>query len=347
MKSSEFITEVDRRTALKGILGGVGLKYAMDPVAKAVGSITSALTPANRRPDNQPDKIPSTPKPTTPQSSTTTKPSTTKIEPAPQPELFTPQTVKPQIPSRSSPKQREYRLMTAAEDSGIRGLELAQFMAQCAVESHDFRALETYSTEDKLKSYAALKNVGNETRDDNWRYRARGYIHLFGRDNYRIIGRKLGIDLESNPDLAAREDIAERIAIEFWLERVRPYMQRNASLLIDRSTGKPASKQSRPENLERRIDWTNTRAATYPVNKNYEHLDRRAAAFRNWRERIADYERGSRTLEEARKRKSKKSKSKRSSRSRSKRVSGVFFPGYWGWGGSWESGNGGADGGGE
>lgn len=65
------------------------------------------------------------------------------------------------------------------------------------------------------------RNLGNTEPGDGWKYHGRGYIHLTGRDNYERIGRALGIDLVNNPDLAADREIAARIAIHYWQERVR------------------------------------------------------------------------------------------------------------------------------
>ena len=47
-------------------------------------------------------------------------------------------------------------------------------------------------------------------------YRGRGYIQLTGRNNYEYFGKKLGIDLINNPDLANDPQIAANIAAEFF-----------------------------------------------------------------------------------------------------------------------------------
>ena len=64
--------------------------------------------------------------------------------------------------------------------------------------------------------YANRMGNGPAETGDGWRFRGRGYIHLTGKDNYKRYGEYLGLDLEGNPDLAEKEDIAAEIAAEFW-----------------------------------------------------------------------------------------------------------------------------------
>lgn len=66
------------------------------------------------------------------------------------------------------------------------------------------------------------RNLGNTEPDDGWRFRGRGYVQLTGRDHYESMGRRLGVDLVGHPELAADRDIAARIAIAYWNDRVRP-----------------------------------------------------------------------------------------------------------------------------
>ena len=64
--------------------------------------------------------------------------------------------------------------------------------------------------------YANRMGNGPGETGDGWRFRGRGFIPLTGRYNYRLYGEYLGLDLEGNPELAEREEIAAEIAAEFW-----------------------------------------------------------------------------------------------------------------------------------
>lgn len=66
------------------------------------------------------------------------------------------------------------------------------------------------------QAYEGRANLGNTQPGDGPRFKGRSYIQLTGRANYRYFGNKLGVDLETNPDLALRPDIAARIAAEYW-----------------------------------------------------------------------------------------------------------------------------------
>jgi putative chitinase len=69
---------------------------------------------------------------------------------------------------------------------------------------------------EKLANFVYGGRMGNVNTGDGYRYRGRGYIQLTGRETYREVGRIAGLDLESNPDAAARPENAIRIACAFW-----------------------------------------------------------------------------------------------------------------------------------
>ncbi len=109
-------------------------------------------------------------------------------------------------------------------------LRLAHFLAQCSHESAAFTRVEenlNYSAERLLKVFPkyftresaekyAHNNVmiasrvyadrmGNrdETSQDGWKFRGRGYIQLTGKDNYQRFGSKVSENLLTDPDLVA------------------------------------------------------------------------------------------------------------------------------------------------
>jgi len=59
-------------------------------------------------------------------------------------------------------------------------------------------------------------SMGNTQPGDGWRYRGRGALQLTFRNNYRLFGQHLGIDLEGKPDLAADPAVSVQIALEFF-----------------------------------------------------------------------------------------------------------------------------------
>jgi putative chitinase len=69
-------------------------------------------------------------------------------------------------------------------------------------------------------AYRAPKyRLGNDQPGDGARYAGGGYIQLTGKDGYRRMGRKIGVDLVASPELAQDPDVAARIAVEFWKDR--------------------------------------------------------------------------------------------------------------------------------
>ncbi|MEO8531396.1 MAG: trypsin-like serine protease, partial [Deltaproteobacteria bacterium] len=65
---------------------------------------------------------------------------------------------------------------------------------------------------------ARLGNLGRETMD-GWNYRGSGFIQLTGRYNFRARGAEIGLDLESDPDMARRELEGLSAAIAYWTAR--------------------------------------------------------------------------------------------------------------------------------
>lgn len=120
------------------------------------------------------------------------------------------------------------QLKKTATAAGIRGSELAQFMAQCAHETQNFTSLREIGGSLDFRKYdpkhapKKARALGNQVVGDGARYKGRGFIQLTGRDNYRKAGNALGLPLEQQPELAEDPAVAARIAVWFWKERVRP-----------------------------------------------------------------------------------------------------------------------------
>lgn len=114
-------------------------------------------------------------------------------------------------------KHREKHIMDYARSQGIRGKELASFMGQMAHESGNFK----YHTEVASgKKYEGRKDLGNTQPGDGPLYKGRGYIQITGRWNYNHYGKRLGVDLINNPELASSPEVASKIAVMYWKDRV-------------------------------------------------------------------------------------------------------------------------------
>lgn len=112
----------------------------------------------------------------------------------------------------------------------VTNLRLAHFLAQCAHESGNFRAVSenlNYSSDglkkifgkyfpgdlansyarnpEKIASrvYGGRMGNGDESTKEGYKFRGRGYIQLTGKSNYTKFGSFIGEDIDSNPDLVA------------------------------------------------------------------------------------------------------------------------------------------------
>jgi predicted chitinase len=125
-------------------------------------------------------------------------------------------------PISGAAKDREIHLRQRARKAGMNRQELNQFMGQMSHESGSFKHMEEIWTNTKAqRNYWHNKNLGNKSKDDGYRYRGRGYIQLTGRYNYKHYGDLIGVDLINHPELAAHPEIAERIALAYWDEKIR------------------------------------------------------------------------------------------------------------------------------
>lgn len=133
---------------------------------------------------------------------------------------------KPSIQQQAAMSPIE-KLKLAAHANGIKGTELAQFLAQCAHESANFTRMEEIGSPayfakkyDPKQAPKTAKILGNTEVGDGERYKGRGFIQLTGRDNYKRAGAALNLPLEAKPELAARPDVAAVVAVWYWKNRV-------------------------------------------------------------------------------------------------------------------------------
>jgi predicted chitinase len=161
--------------------------------------------------------------------------------------------VQPQSAPKAALNPTAQMVMDVAKKYITNSTELAQFMAQCAVESTNFNQLVevgTGRTAQEKQAYfnrkydafdlhgkpkppgapgvKAAKVLGNTQPGDGERFKGRGFIQLTGRWNYTKAGEQLSkafnqnIDLTKRPELLENPKIATYASLWFWLNRVAP-----------------------------------------------------------------------------------------------------------------------------
>lgn len=177
------------------------------------------------------------------------------------------------VPKKSITGSPHENILTrAAVVAGIKGTELAQFLAQTAHETGDFLHMVEVGSANHFKKYEPkfvkdartgrlvnvnprAKMLGNVRPGDGELYKGRGYIQLTGRYNYQQAGEALGLPLEQNPRLLERPDVAAQVAVWYWQNRVAPRVS----------------------------DFADTRAVTRPINPGLRGLDDRHEKFQLFR----------------------------------------------------------------
>ena len=231
MRASEFISEDMSRRGFLGALGAAALGAAGMKDAEAATKKTKS-------------------------------PSQQTIQ-----QVKTQQSVKPATPSKNP--QAEAMLYRTAKANGMKGSELAQFLAQTKHESWDHSRLQEKPVGDPERYFAkkydpslapkTAKILGNKHRGDGAKYHGRGFIQLTGRDNYRMAGDALGLDLLNNPELASKPENAANIAVWYWDTRVKPKVK----------------------------NFDDTAAVTKTINNAMFGLEDRLANFIDYKKRVA------------------------------------------------------------
>lgn len=155
----------------------------------------------------------------------------------------------------------ESTLRNFALKAGIKGKELAQFLAQCAHETANYATLVEFGTSDEfLKKYDKqfnpdkAKELGNTMSGDGQRFKGRGFIQLTGRWNYTQAGQALGLPLDNKPELLEKPEIAAKASVWFWKNRVQPNVK----------------------------NFTDTRTVTRYINPGLAGLQKRHGIFQNY-----------------------------------------------------------------
>lgn len=70
-----------------------------------------------------------------------------------------------------------------------------------------------------LGNPSKARDLGNTKPGDGYRYRGRGFLQITGRAAYREMGKRIGVDLEAEPDKAGEPLYALMTAAAFWDSR--------------------------------------------------------------------------------------------------------------------------------
>jgi putative chitinase len=98
------------------------------------------------------------------------------------------------------------------------------------------------------------KALGNTKPGDGAKYKGRGYIQLTGKYNYKKAGDALGLPLAEKPQLVEKPEVAAKVAVWFWQNRVKPNVN----------------------------NFQDTKAVTKGINPGLKHLDKRSDKFKSF-----------------------------------------------------------------
>jgi predicted chitinase/5'(3')-deoxyribonucleotidase len=183
-----------------------------------------------------------------------------KSQPTTQKPSVIQQVSKQDIAKSVTKNPHEVYLRKAAEKAGISGNELTAFLSQCAHETLDFKHMKEIGGSLDFRKYdpkyapKKAKQLGNKQVGDGAKYKGRGYIQLTGRDNYKKAGAALGLPLEAKPELVEKPEVAAKVAVWYWQNRVAPKVD----------------------------SFKDNKAVTKTINPGMKHLDQRADKLKSF-----------------------------------------------------------------
>lgn len=107
---------------------------------------------------------------------------------------------------------------------------IAAFLGQIAVESGELKYDKELASKWNKKNvkdpsepigslYEGRKNLGNTQKGDGPKFIGRGILQLTGRANYESYGKKLGLDLLTNPELVCTPEVSVKVACQYFKDR--------------------------------------------------------------------------------------------------------------------------------
>jgi predicted chitinase len=143
--------------------------------------------------------------------------------------------VTPPAPTPPIP-HNEAVLLKQATAAGIKGMELKQLLAQGMHETLNWLQLKEVPPEKYRdpaltakyfeKKYGvgtrAGKIIGNTVKGDGAKYKGRGHLMITGKYNYGIVGKGIGQDLVTHPELLENPEIGAQASLWWWTHKVKP-----------------------------------------------------------------------------------------------------------------------------
>lgn len=177
---------------------------------------------------------------------------------------------KKELPSRHTSQnvdtKRQSFIIKKAQEAGIKGIELAAFLAQSAHETRGFNALGEEGGKEYLKKQYdpkhnkdKAKQLGNVSKGSGHRFAGAGYMMLTGQWNYTAAAKDLNIPIDKHPELVyTNPEIAAKTAIWYWKNKVSPYVK----------------------------DWNDVSSVTKRINPALSGIDDREANFVDFKKKL-------------------------------------------------------------
>lgn len=90
---------------------------------------------------------------------------------------------------------------------------------------------------EKLANYVYKSTAGNKYDGDGWKFRGRSPLQITGRDNYRLTGERIGVELALYPDKLAEPYYGLKAAREWWEGNIPDIMIDNIESVSRRVNG--------------------------------------------------------------------------------------------------------------
>lgn len=141
----------------------------------------------------------------------------------------TPQRVANMFPHAPGANIRRYLppVLDALSAAGLGDRDMVLMaLATIAAETAGFEPISEFKSRyntaqggEPFALYDHRRELGNIAPGDGARFKGRGFVQITGRDNYRRIGAKIGVDLIADPERANEPETAAKILAAFLSAR--------------------------------------------------------------------------------------------------------------------------------